>query len=349
MTRSQRTYSRLAQILGPHPTRADMPASVHLYHCRFSPPLQTRRYPHMGEHVFVGWLLLAERRLPEMAPFNLRRREADLRGVHSVTVHPLTAAEGEPIPQDAWDIACRLDEAMRGWICTKPRQGFSEIAAALLTEYGVRFVPALARLPRHAEEPEDAFFTPPEECAEAVLRPADWAVLGALLQQQPAHEVLMEGLAEAGVSAEEMRELAREAQLASRHPDGPVAEQASSSAAMEVEAPAAAAAPTTEAAAAAAATVARAEELARRVVRRVQGRVVLTRHTGADNVCNDLDFVRQLVASGLYPVRRHRSVRPPGGSKGSGRFYAPLCAASAARRLVVASAARLSVQVRWHF
>ena len=68
---------------------------AHLYHCRFSPPLPTRRYPHMGEHICVGWLLVAERPLPEMAPFNLRRREADLRGVHSVTVHPLSAAAGE--------------------------------------------------------------------------------------------------------------------------------------------------------------------------------------------------------------------------------------------------------------
>ena len=69
----------------------------HIYHCRFSPPLATRRYPHLGDHVLVGWLLLADRPLPEMAPFTLRRREADLRGVHSVTVQPLSPPEGQPL------------------------------------------------------------------------------------------------------------------------------------------------------------------------------------------------------------------------------------------------------------
>ena len=94
---------------------------AHLYHCRFSPPLPTRRYPHMGEHICVGWLLVAEKPLPEMAPFNLRRREADLRGVHSVTVHPLSAADGELLPQSAWDTAVQLDDVLRASISTKPR------------------------------------------------------------------------------------------------------------------------------------------------------------------------------------------------------------------------------------
>ena len=164
---------------------------AHLYHCRFSPPLPTRRYPHMGEHICVGWLLVAERPLPEMAPFNLRRREADLRGVHSVTVRPLSAADGELLPQHAWDTAVQLDGVLRASIGTKPRQGFCEIAAALLTEYGVRFMPALAPLPLRADEPE-GFFTPPEQSAVAALGPAEWRLLASLLKRQPAHEAVLE-------------------------------------------------------------------------------------------------------------------------------------------------------------
>ena len=112
-----------------------------------------------------------EKPLLEMAPFNLRRREADLRGVHSVTVHPLSAADGELLPQSAWDTAVQLDDVLRASISTKPRQGFCEIAAALLDEYGVRFVPALAPLPLRADEPE-SFFTPPEHSTAAALGPA---------------------------------------------------------------------------------------------------------------------------------------------------------------------------------
>jgi hypothetical protein len=250
---------------------------AHLYHCRFSPPLPTRRYPHMGEHICVGWLLVAERPLPEMAPFNLRRREADLRGVHSVTVRPLSAADGELLPQHAWDTAVQLDGVLRASIGLKPRQGFCEIAAALLTEYGVRFVPALAPLPLRADEPE-GFFTPPEDVATAALGPAEWRVLGSLLRRQPAHEAVLEALAEAGVGAEGMREIALEAQrgaqraaLRAVREGEPVGEEAVASSA------------------AAAAAVARADALAKCVLRRLQGRVVVTPHTGADHVCNDVD------------------------------------------------------------
>ena len=269
---------------------------AHLYHCRFSPPLPTRRYPHMGEHICVGWLLVAERPLPEMAPFNLRRREADLRGVHSVTVHPLSAADGELLPQSAWDTAVQLDDVLRASISTKPRQGFCEIAAALLDEYGVRFVPALAPLPLRADEPE-SFFTPPEHSTAAALGPAEWRLLGSLLRRQPAHEAVLEALAEAGVGAEEMRELAvqaqREAQQEVREgkPSGgpPAAEGV------------AAAEEAAAASASSAAAVARADALAQRVLRRLQGRVVVTPHTGADHVCNDVDFVR--CATSLMPRR----------------------------------------------
>ena len=244
----------------------------------------------MGEHICVGWLLVAEKPLPEMAPFNLRRREADLRGVHSVTVHPLSAADGELLPQPAWDTAVQLD-VLRASISTKPRQGFCEIAAALLDEYGVRFVPALAPLPLRADEPE-SFFTPPEHSTAAALGPAEWRLLGSLLRRQPAHEAVLEALAEAGVGAEEMRELAvqaqREAQQEVREgkPSGglPAAEGVASASASS-----------------ASAAVARADALAQRVLRRLQGRVVVTPHTGADHVCNDVDFVR--CATSLMPRR----------------------------------------------
>ena len=159
----------------------------HLYHARFTPPLPTRRYPHLGDHVFVGWLLLAERPLPEMASFSLRRREADLQGVHSVTVEPLSSAQGQSIPSSALRIAEAFDAALRRWICTKPRQGFSEVAATLLSECGVRFLPALAVLPPAPGEP-DGLLVPPEQCVNAALGPHHWGVIDELLQRQPAHE-----------------------------------------------------------------------------------------------------------------------------------------------------------------
>ena len=271
----------------------------------------------MGEHICVGWLLVAERPLPEMSPFNLRRREADLRGVHSVTVHPLSAADGELLPQHAWDTAVQLDDVLRASIGTKPRQGFCEIAAALLTEYGVRFVPALAPLPLRADEPE-GFFTPPEHSTVAALGPAEWRVLGSLLRRQPAHKAVLEALAEAGVGAEEMREIAvqaqreaqREAQRAVREGkpagglptvEGVAAEEAEAEA---LAASAASAASAVAAVVAAAAAVARADALAQRIRRRLQGRVVVTPHTGADHVCNDVDFVR--CAASLMPRRSKR-------------------------------------------
>lgn len=160
---------------------------LYLYHARFTPPLPTRRYPHLGDHVFVGWLLLAERPLPEMAPFSLRRREADLQGVHSVTVEPLSPAQGQSIPSSALQTAEAFDAALRRWICAKPRQGFSDVAASLLSEFGVRFLPALAALPPASDEP-DGLLVPPEQCVSAALGPPHWGVLGELLQRQPAHE-----------------------------------------------------------------------------------------------------------------------------------------------------------------
>ena len=93
--------------------------------------------------------------------------------------------------KDAWDTAVQLDDVLRASIGTKPRQGFCEIAATLLTEYGVRFMPALAPLPLRADEPE-GFFTPPEQSAVAALGPAEWRVLGSLLKRQPAHEAVLE-------------------------------------------------------------------------------------------------------------------------------------------------------------
>lgn len=164
-----------------------MSTQHHLYHARFTPPLPTRRYPHLGDHVFVGWLLLAERPLPEMASFSLRRREADLQTVHSVTVEPLSAAQGQSIPPEALRIAEAFDTALRRWVCTRPRQGFSDVAATLLSEFGVRFLPALAVLPAAPDEP-DGLLVPPDQCVNAALGPSHWAVLGELLQQQPAHE-----------------------------------------------------------------------------------------------------------------------------------------------------------------
>ena len=108
---------------------------------------------------------------------------------------------------------------------------------------------------------------------------------------------MLEALAEAGVGAEEMRELAvqaqREAQQEVREgkPSGgpPAAEGV------------AAAEEAAAASASSAAAVARADALAQRVLRRLQGRVVVTPHTGADHVCNDVDFVR--CATSLMPRR----------------------------------------------
>ena len=251
----------------------------------------------MGEHICVGWLLVAEKPLPEMAPFNLRRREADLRGVHSVTVHPLSAADGELLPQSAWDTAVQLDDVLRALISTKPRQGFCEIAAALLDEYGVRFVPALAPLPLRADEPE-SFFTPPEHSTAAALGPAEWRLLGSLLRRQPAHEAVLEALAEAGVGAEEMRELAVQAQ---REAQQEVREGKPSGGPPAAEGVAAAEEAASALASSASAAVGRADALAQRVLRRLQGRVVVTPHTGADHVCNDVDFVR--CATSLMPRR----------------------------------------------
>ena len=95
---------------------------------------------------------------------------------------------------------------------------------------------------------------------------------------------MLEALAEAGVGAEEMRELAGEAQREAKQQaqreaqraelpaaEGAAAEEASVSAASLAEA--------------AAAVVVRTDALAQRVRRRLQGRVVVTPHTGADHVC----------------------------------------------------------------
>eukprot|EP00966_Prymnesium_polylepis_P135963 3142134-Prymnesium_polylepis.1 len=63
-----------------------LPSSKFLYHVRFSPPLKTRHYDHLGERVLVGWMLITDRPLPSMAPFTLQRREAYLTDLHRVTV-----------------------------------------------------------------------------------------------------------------------------------------------------------------------------------------------------------------------------------------------------------------------
>ena len=86
---------------------------------------------------------------------------------------------------------------------------------------------------------------------------------------------MLEALAKAGVGAEEMRELAGEAQREAQRAElpaaeGAAAEEASVSAASLAEA--------------VAAVVVRTDALAQRVRRRLQGRVVVTPHTGADHV-----------------------------------------------------------------
>ena len=57
-----------------------------------------------------------------------------------------------------------------------------------------------------------------------------------------------------------------------------------------------------------------------------------------------LGFLREalrLIESAVHPVGGPRPICTPGASKGSGRFYAPQSAASAAQTLAVASGARL--------
>ena len=62
-----------------------------VYWARFTPPLQTRAYPHLGDHVLAGWLLLTEWPLPPMATFFLSKRWSRQMYVHVQPSQPSAA------------------------------------------------------------------------------------------------------------------------------------------------------------------------------------------------------------------------------------------------------------------
>ena len=96
-----------------------------VYWARFDPPLQTRAYPHLGDHVLVGWLLLTERPLPPMATFNVRRREADMHAHHSVDILPWSSdgSGAHTFDSTNWVVGQRFHDILSGWVKRRRARG----------------------------------------------------------------------------------------------------------------------------------------------------------------------------------------------------------------------------------
>ena len=249
-----------------------------VYWARFDPPLQTRAYPHLGDHVLVGWMLLTERPLPPMAAFNVRRREADLHAHHSVDILPCSpnGSGAHTFDSDKWVVAQRFHDTLFGWVKKPPRPGLTAPAEALLARCGVRFLPALA--PMADASATVGWLSPPPEVAPDPSSPVAWECIERMLEQRPFSELCKDSLAAFGSDCNELRARAREAVAARR--------AATAAAASGDEAAAAAAAEAAEAAAD------RADEVAIAARRCVQGRVVLLSHTGGTYLINDIDCIR---------------------------------------------------------
>ena len=249
-----------------------------VYWARFDPPLQTRAYPHLGDHVLVGWLLLTERPLPPMAAFNVRRREADLHAHHSVDILPWSPDGSGAHAFDGahWAVAQRFHDTLFGWVKKPPRPGLTAPAEALLARCGVRFLPALA--PMADASATVGWLSPPPELTPDPSSPVAWELIQLFVEQRPFSELCKDSLAAFGSDCNELRARAREAVAARR--------AATAAAASGDEAAAAAAAEAAEAAAD------RADEVAIAARRCVQGRVVLLSHTGGTYLINDIDCIR---------------------------------------------------------
>ena len=249
-----------------------------VYWARFTPPLQTRAYPHLGDHVLAGWLLLTERPLPPMAAFNVRRREADMHAHHSVDILPWSSDGSGAHTFDSanWAVAQRFHDTLSGWVTKKPRPGFTAPAEALLARCGVRFLPALA--PMADASATVGWLSPPPELTPDPSSPVAWKCVERMLEQQPFSELCKHDLDAVGSNCDEVRARAREAVAARR---------AATAAAASGDEEAAAAA-----AAAAKAAADRADELAFVARRSVQGRVVLLSHAGGTYLINDIDCIR---------------------------------------------------------
>lgn len=188
-----------------------------VYHVRFEPPLQTRHYEHLEERVLVGWILLAERPLPEMAPFSLRRREAHLSNMHRVAVELMRDEDARNVHALAevdWQLARRFHRRLIDWISKPPRPGMAPASHALLHEHGLLFLPAFAPLP--GSSALTGWFSPPNTLgpcgsADSCGAPVDWAAIRTLLTEAPALHSLQHAFARTGTTAAELRRLSTEA------------------------------------------------------------------------------------------------------------------------------------------
>ena len=167
---------RLPTEMGNAPPSAPPPSDGKgfVYWARFTPPLQTRAYPHLGDHVLAGWLLLTEWPLPPMATFNVRRREADLHAHHSVDILPWSSDGSGAHTFDSahWAVAQRFHDTLFGWVKKPPRPGFTAPAEALLARCGVRFLPALA--PMADASATVGWLSPPPELTPDRSSPVAW-------------------------------------------------------------------------------------------------------------------------------------------------------------------------------
>ena len=267
-------------------------AEVFVYHASFNPPLATKFYEHLGERVLTGWLLLATKPLPRSAPFTVRRSG----NAHTVSITPLSL--GHAISQEQWALASAFHQQLFGWVCEEPRPGVQPSARAVLDEFGLLLLPALATLPAEhgvlMRREADETFLPPPSLKPSAANPVDWEGLALYMRREPALPAIDGALAATGCSYEELRymsvesvKLGRAGRFASRPPT-----------ASEMQAAAAAGKPAEvnsaaiSTASAASASDAAVDTIALRARKPLLGRVVVTTYNGREHLVIDLDTVR---------------------------------------------------------
>ena len=193
----------------------------------FHPPLPTRHYPHLGDRVLVGWIMVTEKSLREVKCLRMRRREGGLHDLHNVTVTPWS--EDYSGYQQFSDAQLELmdcyNDRLLLWISAEGRTATPGMHLASESKWqksrhGVRlwFLPAMAEL-KPSEAPQtaaDGNFFRPLDLKPSKKDPINWGIVRLMMREEPACEAIHRGLQACCSDHAEVRRACRDAAEAGR-------------------------------------------------------------------------------------------------------------------------------------
>ena len=184
-------------------------SDAHVHLASFDPPPSVRLYPdHLGRRVVIGWIIVTDSPLAEVAEFRLKLSSPSSgnsnrqHNIHTVKVESRGVCTWSQTEQALANlVSARLLSWIRGQDTMAVRATFSPMAEDLLTSKNVRFLPAFAKLPDNGKDPV-GWFVPPDSLSWTGI---DWDALRLLMHEEPALAALQRGLDAAGTTSAELR------------------------------------------------------------------------------------------------------------------------------------------------